>query len=294
MKSFSGLFATILVAVSLSSCYTMISITKTVEPEIVPEKKYNRIAFINRFDYTLPEHVMEKHEGVYHAGVKKFIEGLATFSDNLAFRFVVADTLEKGIGGALTAFLPIDTINAICTRHNADLLLSLDTMHIYIDWETIADEDASAGSLKTHEYYLNSIFYTSLYSLNGKLVNRSETGERIQYKSRPALIGAIAIEPSIAKAGIASEKNAFAAGKDYVAKFHPQSRQEIKKIYVGKVFKESNSCMYNNDWFKAGELLHELSNSPDPKIAKKARQNLDVVIETLETKGYYASGKKKK
>jgi hypothetical protein len=293
MKTYPCLYLVVFIVLSLSSCYTTISITKSIEPEIIPEKKFNRIAFINRFDYTLPKYVKEKNEDVYHAGVKKFTEGLATFSDNIAFRFVVADTLEKG-AGILTALLPTDTINVICTRFKSDLLLALDSMHIFIDWETVADEDASPGSLKTNEFYLYSIFYTSLYSPKGDLVNRSEIGKRILYKSRPALIGFIAIEPSLAKAGVASEANAFAAGKDYVAKFYPQTSREDKLIYVGKAFEESNNCMYNNDWYKAGELLHELANSPDPKIAKKAKQNLDIVLETLENKGYYDPGVKKK
>ena len=266
---------------SLTSCSKLIYISKTLEPEIILEKGRNDIVFVNLFDYTLPVYVKEKNEEAYNAGVRKLTDGLASsFSGDKSISFLVGDTLKKGTEvGTLSTLLPIDSISAICARFNSNILLALDSMNIFFDWETIVDTDADGSKSKTKNFYLYTDYYFSLYSSEGDLINRSKKQRSIFYKSRPTLSGLITIQPSIAKAKDKIESLGLLAGEDYADKFYPQNVQEPRQIYYGKVFNESNAYIDAGNWTKAIELLEKLAESSDPKIAKKARNNLDVAKE---------------
>ena len=116
--------------------------------------------------------------------------------------------------------------------------------------------------------------------MTGVLINRSKVENSSFYKSNAALSGLITIKPPIAKASKQVGELAFQAGRDYVSKFYPKTFQESRKIYAGKVFKESNLFIKLRNWDKATELLDQLAKSPDPNIAMKARHNLSVVKES--------------
>jgi hypothetical protein len=264
----------------LSSCSSSLLVQKTYDPEINLNKKPYKIVLVNIFDYSSPVYVREKQENSYHAGVMKFAEGLSSsFSRDGSFSFLFGDTLKKDImPGKLTALMPEDTILAICKRHNSDMLLTIDSINIFFDWETVVNED-DKGSLKEKNFYLYTNFYLSFYSATGYLINRSMIQEYTLYKSRLALSALITIKPSIANAIEATKSVSFRAGQDYVSKFYPRTVQESRKIYAGKAFKESNLFIRLRNWEKAAELLDQLVKSPDPKIAMKARHNLSVVKE---------------
>jgi hypothetical protein len=278
-KSAFPLF-TIAILLCLSACSRIIYIKKTLEPEIIIEKKPVNLVFVNIFDYTLPVYVREKNEVSYHAGVMKLTEGLlSSLSGDDSFKFLRGDSLKKGIGvGLLTTLLPTDSVRDICIRYKANMLLALDSMNIFFDWETIVDRDAD-GTSRTKNFYLYTRFYFSLYSASGDMINRSQVENSSFYKSRPALSGLITLKPSIANAREKVEKLAFQAGKDYGSKFYPQEVNEPRQIFTGKAFKESNDCLKSGNSNKAVELLEQLVKSPDPKTAERARHNLSVVKE---------------
>lgn len=281
MKTVTFLLFVISILFSLSSCSSFILVQKTYDPEIIPEKETGNPVFINLFDYTVPIYVKEKNMNSYHAGVRKLMEGLLTSSTgDKSYKFFIGDSLKKGTeAGQLTALLPIDSVIAICTRYKADLLLALDSMNIFFDWETIVDNNSDGSKYKTKNFYLFTRFYMSLYSTTGDIINRSKVENSLLYKSRPILSGLITIQPSISKASKAVESLAFQAGQDYVSKFYPKTVQESRKIYTGKAFKESNLFIKLRNYDKATELLDQLTKSPNPKIAMKARHNLSVVKE---------------
>ncbi len=279
MKTVSSSLFAIVILFSLSSCSSFILVQKTYDPEIILEKKPSRIVFVNLFDYTSPAYVKEKNENAYHAGVMKLAEGLSSFSEDESFSFLIGDTLKKDIlPGQLTAFLAKDSILAICERHDAGMLLTLDSMVIRFTWETITEGEGEDKS-KTKNFYLNGNFFLSFYSAGGDLINRSKVEESSFYKSRFALSGLITVAPSIANAIEAIKPLSLQAGQDYVGKFYPKTVDESRKIYAGKVFKESNLFIKLRNWEKATELLDELTKSPNPNIAMKARHNLSVVKE---------------
>jgi Family of unknown function (DUF6340) len=279
MKTVTSFLFTIVILFSLCSCSSFILVQKTYDPEIILKKKPCKIVFINIFDYTSPAYVKEKHENAYHAGVMKLAEGLSSFSKDESFGFLIGDTLKKDImPGQLTAFLPEDTILAICERHNTDMLLTLDSLNIFFDWETIVNNDGD-GKEKVKNFYLYTRFYLSFYSATGTLINRSMIEKSSLYKFRVALSALITIKPSIANAIETVKPLSFQAGQDYVSKFYPKTVLESRKIYAGKAFKESNLFIKLRNYDKAIELLEQLAKSPDPDIAMKARNNLSVVKE---------------
>jgi hypothetical protein len=282
MKHLITFLVQVSLIVLLISCTKIIYIGKRVDPEIILEKGHNDIVFVNLFDYTLPVNVKPKEKASYQAGVSGLTEGLSSFSSDSSFSFVIGDTLKKGIGaGLLTTLLPADTITAICNRYKTNLLLSLDSLSIFFDWETTVESD-NEGTSKTKNFYLNTKFYLSLYSASGDLINRNEVYRSTLYRSRPTLSGIITIEPSLFKARYEVGDLSFQAGEDYVSKFFPQIVQEIKQLYSGKYFSESNRYVFAREWNKAIEILEQLTKNQDPQIAVKAKSNLEIVKEAKE------------
>lgn len=280
MRKNEVFLSAISVLLFLSSCSTIIYVGKQYEPEIIPEKDSGNIVFVNLFDYTLPLYVKEKNELTYFAAVKKFGEGLLTSSKEKSYSFIIGDTLKKGIeAGQLTALLPVDSVTVICTRHNADMLLALDSLNIFFDWETIPGEEK--GDLKTKNFYLFTRYYMSLYSFSGDLINRCQINNSSLYSSRPALSGILTIQPALAnsKAVKHVESLAFDAGQDYIDKFYPKTVNEPRKVYYSKPLKEADKHIFAGDWVKAIELLEPLANSADKTLAKKAGHNLSVAKE---------------
>lgn len=282
MKHYNYLPVLLLLALIGNSCTYPLYIHKTYDPEINLEMRSYKVVFINLFDYTSPAFVKEKEKSSFSAGVKELTNGLsASFAEKKEFDFSIGDTLKKDIHpGQLTVLLLEDTIRAICSRHHSDMLLTLDSLDFFFDWETIRYDDGG----KQKDFYLYSRFYLSFYSASGLLINRSLVENNTFYKSRPALSGLITFKPSLANATKAIKSISFQAGKDYVAKFYPKTVEELRTIYTGKAFIESDLYIRERNWEKAIQILEELANSPDKKTAKKARHNLEVIKEAQASK----------
>jgi hypothetical protein len=70
-------------------------------------------------------------------------------------------------------------------------------------------------------------------------------------------------------------------GEEYVKKFSPGTELVNRKIYVGKGLLEADNYCMEQNWDKAIELLRPLAESPDPKISRKAANNLSVAYEAI-------------
>jgi hypothetical protein len=280
MKTFTSIKYAIVILLSLSSCTSLILVQKTYDPEIDLKKTPYKIVLVNLFDYTSPAIVKEKRENTFHTGIMKFTEGLSSsFSRIGSFGFLCGDTLKKDItADQLTAILPKDSIIAICKRNNSNMLLTLDSVNIFVDWETVVNYDDDHKE-KIKNFYLHTRFYLSLYSVTGDLLKRSKMEESSLFESNTALSALITIKPSFAEIKGPLQTLSFKAGQEYVSKFYPRTVQESRTIYAGKVFKESNLYIKLRNWEKATELLDQLAKSTDPDIAMKAIHNLSVVKE---------------
>jgi hypothetical protein len=281
MKVFVKLLVLLLISVLLFSCTRIVYISKKIVPEIPLEKEHHNIVFVNLFNYTIPANVNKKDRISYYAGIINLTDGLSSFSSDSSFNFSIGDTLKKSVEpGLLTTVLPVDTINNICNRFNANLLLTLDSASIFFERDTVVNSYYGI-KYRAINFKLTSMFFLSLYTDDGNLIDRSEAEQSSIFIPRSAMPGFIRV-PSISRATEEIGYLSFQAGQDYVTKFYPQIIHDTKQLYTGSIFKESNQYIFVKNWNKAIELLEQLVKNPDPVIAEKARHNLEVVKEASE------------
>ena len=285
MKVLIRLLLSVSLIISFSSCARVVYIGKRIDPEIILEKEHHDIVFVNLFDYTTPVNVIKKEKNSYYAGVMSLLDGLSTFSNDSSFNFIVVDTLKKGVEeGLQTILLPADTINAICTRFNANLLLALDSVSIFFEQDTVV-KNYYGREYNAIKFSLNTRFFLSLYSPEGDLINRSEIDQKSDFSPRTSMSGLVIIVPTVSRASDEIANLSFQAGQDYVAKFYPQIMEDTQQLFTGKIFNESNQYIFAKNWNKAIELLEQLTKNQDPSIAAKAKHNLDVAKEASEAGG---------
>lgn len=274
---------TVSLGIILSSCANIIYISKRIQPEIILQKEKHYIVFVNLFDYTASKNIQKKDEISFHNGVMGLLEGLSSFSSDTSFNLVVDDTLKKNIDpGLLTTLLPVDSVSAICNRNKSNMLLALDSMNIFFDLETTPEEDNYGYPGKTKNFYINTRFFLSLYSITGDLINRTELDQSTFYRSRPTLSGIVTVVPSLERAREDIGELAYQSGLNYVSKFYPQITQDTQELYSGQPFRDSNRYVFSRDWKKAVELLEDLTKNSDSVVAEKAKHNLEVVKEAAE------------
>lgn len=272
----------LLVILAFSSCTKLVYISKKTDPEINLEPGHHNIIFVNFFNYTSPENVNKKEIIPYHDGIMNIIDGLSSFSNDSTFSFSVVDTLRKSLDpGLQTILLTPDTVKSICNRFNANLLLSLDSVSIFFDRDTVVNYYFGA-SYRTINFFLNTVFYLSLYSADGELIDRSEADRSESYVPKSSLSGFYIRVPTIPGARNEIANLAFQAGQDYVNKFYPQVIHDTKQLFTGSIFRESNDLIFAKNWSRAIEILDQLAKNQDPDIAEKAQHNLDVAKEASE------------
>lgn len=284
-KSFLFLL-TVTILPLLNSCSTFLFFERTVPPEITLEPHNYKIVFLNLFDYTSASFVKEKQEKVYHSAVSSLTGGLnQAFIRDSSMSFSVADTLRKGIvPGRLTVLLPDAIVRSICSQNQSNLLLTLDSLNLNITWDFDVYTNDDGSKTKTKTFYLNSGFYLSLFDSTGKLIDRSALTRSMVYREREALSILITFKPSLANAGKESALLAADAAEDYVSKFYPGTVREFRKLYAGKLFKESNALIMKRDYAGAAILLNKLAESQDANTSRKARFNLSVLNEAQAAK----------
>ncbi|MFC2115145.1 DUF6340 family protein [Bacteroidota bacterium] len=267
----------------LSSCTTYIFYPIEYPPQIKTESESNRIAFINRYDYTSLTFTNNNKTAVFADGTRQLIRKLeSSFKADENFEFIMLDSLEKG--RALKGFpviLSANRVVSICKKNNTDLLLLLESFNadFDIESETVRDEDGSRSTTNYVDLIVEAGF--SLFKSNGELLDRLMATERSHYQSRPALSRFIVIGPSMGNAGKEVNELAGGIGENYIYSFYPSQDVKMKMIYAGKHFSEVTPLMKSQRWEEAIKLLMPLANSPDPKIAKKAAHNLAIVYDAL-------------
>jgi hypothetical protein len=150
-----------------------------------------------------------------------------------------------------------------------------------MDWEQEVEEDEDGSKSRTNNYYLYMSAGLSLYSESGDVIDRSMEPCRSLYESRPALIGLFAFTPSIYKAEKLVGHLAEFVAENYVNKFYPGTESVSRKIFYANNMIEADKYLINHDWESAIELLKPLAASADPKIARKAANNLSVAYEAI-------------
>lgn len=275
----------------LGSCTKTIFLTRTLPPELVPEKKPATIAFINQYDYTANPTIKDKHEAAFRTAVEEFSKTLAAHQTaDLSFTFSPADSLRKSERAVeyRDEPVPADEIKELCSSRNAGYVLILDTLYLGFDWETIREEDMDGSVSKSKNFFLMGDYYLSLYESSGKLIKRTSLDKSIFYRARPTLSGLITIVPNLARATDEIRMMSKDAGSQYIGMFYPADINESRMLYAGKKFAVVNKLLVQQEYDRAIELLTEITRSSNFKLSQKAAHNLSVAqeIRNLHLEGH--------
>lgn len=262
-----------------SSCTTILFVEEPspLPPEIEIKGTGNLMVIQNSFDYTRDEYVKEKNEEVFHSAINAFTDGLISYFDGGSLvNCIQGDTLVKRRTGTGTSgFINPDSVVAICNRYQSDLLLSIDSLYIGLDWETETVEDEES-TYKVKTFYLETKPFLTLYDKTGALVDQSNVYRQVMYKDRLALSGLITFKPSLEKAIVEVSALLEETGGDYGSKFFPKRATRDFMVYYYKPFDVSYFLMLRGEYADAIRELLPLSSSKDKKTARRAANNLYV------------------
>ena len=263
---------------AVSGCTTTTFLVKTLPPEIESQAG-NRVGFVNRFDYRSNALIKEKHDTAYYEGIHAFAQALTgdTLPDRRISFFLPEDnSIALSPSLILNNELPEEEIKAFCHGNLASHLLTLDSLKLGFDWETVREEDEDGSVSKTKHIYLLGSYYLSLYDSAGVLVKKTLIDRSMDYAKRPTLTELITFVPNLARA---LEKIKILAGDaafQYTDMFYPSEQKISKVLHAGKPFAESNALIQKKEYEAAIGLLTPMTQSPKKSLARKAQQNLDV------------------
>jgi hypothetical protein len=270
------LFAGILILVLLSSCSTILRISRPVDPEIRLGEKGNIMVVQNHFNYTNKLYIKEKNENVYSAGISSFTQSLISYlSGSDLINAIEGDTLVKSNTGRTPSdILSPGYVVTTCNNSNANMMLSIDSLYIDFDWETEVVEDDDGSRSKTKYFYLQLTPFLSLYNNEGTLLDRSYISLELPYSSRPALSGLITIKPALQKAKDEVIMLSSEAGENYGSKFFETLQDFPYIVYLSKPFDVSYRLIVNGNYADAIRNLLPLAESTEKKVARRAAYNL--------------------
>jgi hypothetical protein len=285
MKRRYQALSTITLIILASSCTTVIQMQKTYPPEKVLPADSAKYVFVNFFDYRVPEYIKDKYEIAYAVAVRGYIDGLGeTILMDPRESFAIGDTLRDSFN-VNSMQLPefTDTVRAICTAHGADMLIALDSINLWIDWDVNLQEDDEGGKMLVKDFYLYANNYMTLYTADGEVIDRCAGEKSTFVKSKYTIFGMIG-GPNLTKAREVVRSLSHDAAKDCIGKFYPFTENSTETLYKGGPLNEINKLIIDGHPEEALGPLNDLVKSSDPGMVKKASHNLDVVNIILENR----------
>ena len=283
MKRNSQLLPIIILITLTTSCTTVIKMQKTYPPEAELQTDNHSYVFVNFYDYQVPEFIKARHEAAYAAAVNGYAGGLAeTILHDKRASFIIADTLRKGFT-VLSMQYPAftDTVMTICRKHDAGLLVALDSLKLWVDQNFYITDDSEGGGILAKDFYIHTSSYMTLYNSDGEVLDRC-SGELSDYiKTKYTIVGMIG-GPTLA--GVKDLIGALAktSAKECIGRFFPVIENYSEKLYRGGPFNKMNKMIIEGHPEEALEPLRLLTLSPEPVLVKKASRNLKVAKEILE------------
>jgi len=277
--------ALVLMAAMAISCSTVVQMQRTSPPEAALPGDSARIVYVNFYDYQLAESIKDRHEDGYAAAVKGFAIGLSGLvQEDPRAIFMTADTLKKGFT-VLSMQYPefTDTVRAICSRYEANLLVALDSIRLLVDWEVYLAENDEGGNMLAKDFYLYSNTYMTLYTAEGEVLDRC-AGEKSDFvKSKYTIFG------MIGGPNVSNQKNriiilAEAAARDCIGKYYPFTERYTRKLYSGGELTKLNQLILGGNPEEAIGPLTELTHSSSASVAEKAEHNLLIANEIIDNK----------
>ena len=285
MKKLTVPLALALMAVVASSCSTMVQMERTYPPETTLPADSGRFILVNFYDYQAPDLVKDRHEEGYAAAVKGYAIGLSGLvqKDPRAV-FMIADTLRKGFTVLSMQYSEFaDTVRAICDTYGANLLIALDSIRLWVDWEVYLEDSDEGGSILAKDFWLYANTYMTLYTAEGEVLDRCAGEKNTYVKSKYTIFGMIG-GPNVGNQKERIKLLTEAAAKDCIGKYYPFSDQYTAKLYSGGELTKLNLLITGGKPEEAIGPLTELTNSSSPSLASKAEHNLAVAKEMIENK----------
>jgi hypothetical protein len=285
MKRIFHALSFITLIILASSCTTVIQMQKTYPPERERPADSGKYVFVNFYDYRIPGYIKDKNEIAYAVAVRGYIDGLGeTILMDPVESFAIGDTLKEGFNVS-SMQLPefTDTVRAICAGHGADLLIALDSINLWIDWNISLEENDEGGNMLVRDFFLYANNYMTLYSSDGEIIDRCAGEKSTFVKSKYTIFGMIG-GPTIAKAREAVRLLSHDAAKDCIGKFYPFTENYTETLYKGGPLNKINQLIIGGHPEEAVGQLKDLVNSSDQGMAKKASYNLEVVNKILENR----------
>jgi hypothetical protein len=285
MKRIYQALSVITLIILASSCTTVVQMQRTYPPERERPVDSGKYVFVNFYDYRIPEDIKDKYEIAYAVAVRGYIDGLEeTILMDPTESFAIGDTLNDGFSVS-SMQLPefTDTVRAICTLHGADMLIALDSINLWIDWDINLEEDDEGGNMLVKDFYLYTNHYMTLYRSDGEVIDRCAGEKSTFVKSKYTIFGMIG-GPTITKARETVRLLSHDAAKDCIGKFYPFTENYTETLYKGGPLNKINELIIAGRPEEAVGPLNALINSSDQDMVKKASYNLDVVNKILENR----------
>lgn len=285
MKRISLPLCIIIIAAVASSCSAIVQMERTSPPEATLPADDNRFIFVNFFDYQARESIKNKHKEGYAAAVKGYSIGLSGMikKDPRAV-FMIADTLREGFT-VMSMQNPDfrDTVRAICDKYGSHLLVALDSIWLWVDWEMYLSENDGGGNMLAKDFYLYANTYMTLYTAEGEVLDRC-AGEKSDYvKSKYTIFGMIG-GPSLSSLKNRIKLLTEAAARDCIGKYYPFTEQYTGRLYSGGQLTKLNLLIIGGKPEEAVGPLTELTRSSSASLASKAIHNLAIANEIIENK----------
>ncbi len=273
----------ILLIVLASSCTTPVQLQKTYPPEEVLPVELKKFAFVNFYDYRIPEFIKNKHEGAYAMAVKGYATGLGELVlKDPGASFLIADTLRDGFT-VMSMQLPefTDTVRAICSQYGANLLVALDSIRLWVDWEMYLSEDDEGSNMLAKDFYLYSNTYMTLYTAEGEVLDRCAGEKNTYVKSKYTIFGMFG-GPNVTNQKDRISLLTESAARDCIGKYYPFTDQYTGTLYRGGELTKLNLLIIDGKPEEAIGKLTELSHSSSASVASRAEHNLSVANEIIE------------
>lgn len=300
MKKISLPFALAVVMAVASSCTTLVQMERTSPPEALLPGDSNRFLFVNFYDYMIPDYIKDRHEAGYTAAVKGYAMGLSEMvqKDPRAV-FMIADTLRKGYTVMSMQYPEFtDTVRAICDKYGASLLVALDSVRLWVDWEIYLEENDEGGSMLAKDFYLFANTYMTLYGSDGGVIDRCSGEKNTYVKSKYTIFGMFG-GPNVGNQEERIKLLSQAAARDCIGKYFPFTEQYTGKLYSGGELTKLNLLITGGKPEEAVGPLTELINRSSDPMASKAEHNLAIANEIIENRRaanevWYNFGRKNK
>jgi hypothetical protein len=273
----------IVLVVLVSSCTTPIQLQRTYPPETVLPAELKQFAFVNFYDYRIPDFIKNKDEAAYGAAVSGYAAGLGRLilKDPKA-GFLIGDTLKGGFT-VMSMQLPefTDTVRSICAVLGADVLIALDSIRLWIDWDISLEEDDEGGTMLAKSFFLFSNTYITLYTSEGEVIERCAGEKNAYIKTKYTILGLIG-GPTLANRQSLVKTLSEDSAMDCMSSFYPFTESYTEQLYTKGPLKAISQKIIGGAPEETLQPLQELTKSADPSLATKAAHNLDIVNRILE------------